>query len=128
MTHMSSTHSEDTLVLHPELVDVLDTALYHRRDLLTRRLVIFVQSSSEQPGRSDCLSPRLSLHHNGSWQSFWAEVLQDERLLDIIVSRLLLDNLVVDNDQLFALFNYHPLKVMQYGRPLLFFLAQKSRN
>ena len=127
-TYVSATNPEYPLMLHAEGVDVLDTALQHQWDYLSSRLVILVQSSSEKFRKSNGLSPRLSLYHIWSRQSFGAEILRDEGLLEIIVLGALLNYPVVDDDQLFAHLNNRLLQLLQDGclgsLRIFLFLAQ----
>ena len=101
-TYVSSTNPEYSLVSHAEGVDILDTTLQHKWNDLPCRLIILVQSSAEKFRKSNCLSPRLSLNHIWSRQSFGAEILRDQGLLEIIVLGAVLSYPVVDDDQLFA--------------------------
>ena len=114
-TYVSSTNPEYPLVPHAEGVDVLDTTLQHQWDYLSSGLVILVQSSSEQFRKSNGLSPRLSLCHIWSRQSFGAEILRDQGLLEIIVLGAVLSYSVVDDDQLFAHLNNCLLQLLQDG-------------
>ena len=128
---MSSTNPEYPLVPHAEGVDVLDTTLQHQWNDLSSRLVIQLQSSAEKFGKSNCLSPRLSFNHIWSRQSFGAEILRDEGLLEIIVLGALLNYPVVDDDQLFAHLNNCLLQLLQDGClgsfRIFLFLAQMSK-
>ena len=58
LTHVSPSDPEDALVPHAVGVDVLDTALYHQRNLFSCRLKILVKRASEHCGQPS----RLGLH------------------------------------------------------------------
>ena len=120
---MSSADPEDALVPHAVGVDVLDAALYHQRNLLTRRLKILVQRASKHFGHPGSLGLHLLplkhfyvnifLHKRGSLlpcnvrpgQGVQRLVLchGHQTVLQVIVLGLLLDNSVVDDDQGLAL-------------------------
>ena len=104
-TYVGSSNPEYSMVFHAEGVDILDTTLQHQWNDLSRGLVIEVQSSSEKFRKSNCLSLRLSFNHIWSRQSFRAEILRDEGVLEIIVLGALLNYPVVDDYQLFTHLN-----------------------
>ena len=74
----------------------------------------------------------LSFSHIWPWQSFRAEILVDEGLLEIIVLGALLNHPVVDDDQLFTQLDNCLLELLQVGClgsfRILLFLTQMPKK
>ena len=120
---MSPAYPKDALMPHAVGVDVLDAALNHQRNLLTRRLEILVQRASEHCGQPSSLGLHLlSLKHfyinsfplkrsillpGNVWPGQGVQGLVlchgHQTVLQVIVLGLLLDYSVVDDDQGLAL-------------------------